>query len=173
MDRMNSLATLLLFLLLVVGGGLLIGFVTKPDEWYANLKKPSFTPPSWIFAPVWTVLYVLIAIAGWRSWQFAQGGIAWKLWWAQLVLNFSWSPAFFGFQKIRLALGILILLLLAIIAFIAAEWSIDRWAAFLFVPYAGWAAFALLLRLRHRRIAHRLRASNRCCRCKLTSNLRY
>ena len=145
MDRMNGLATLLLFLLLVVGGGLLIGFVTKPDEWYANLKKPSFTPPNWIFAPVWTVLYVLIAIAGWRSWQFAQGGIAWKLWWAQLVLNFSWSPAFFGFQKIRLALGILILLLLAIIAFIAAEWSIDRWAAFLFVPYAGWAAFALLL----------------------------
>jgi tryptophan-rich sensory protein len=144
MDILATL-TLVLFLLLVVGGGLLIGFLTKPDEWYAKLNKPSFTPPNWIFGPVWTVLYVFIAIAGWRSWQSAQDGIAWKLWWAQLILNFSWSPVFFVFQKIHLALGILILLVLAIFGFIAAEWPTDRWAAFLFVPYAAWTAFALLL----------------------------
>ena len=54
------------FLLLVVGGGLLIGALTGPDAWFAALRKPSFNPPSWLFAPIWTALYVLIAIAGWR-----------------------------------------------------------------------------------------------------------
>ena len=57
------------FLLLVVGGGLLIGAVTGPDAWFADLRKPEFNPPNWVFAPVWTALYVLIAIAGWRLWS--------------------------------------------------------------------------------------------------------
>lgn len=55
------------FLVLTVGGGLAVGFVTAPGEWYAGLAKPAFNPPSWLFAPVWSVLYVLIAVAGWRT----------------------------------------------------------------------------------------------------------
>ena len=67
--RSSSLLSLLLFLLLVVGGGLVIGWVTTPDEWYDNLAKPAFNPPGWVFGPVWTTLYVMIAIAGWRIWR--------------------------------------------------------------------------------------------------------
>ncbi len=61
--------SLILFLVLVLGGGLAIGFLTAPGEWYAGLGKPGFNPPNWLFAPVWMVLYVLIAVAGWRVWR--------------------------------------------------------------------------------------------------------
>jgi benzodiazapine receptor len=63
---MSRYVSLILFLLLVVGGGLAIGYFTAPGEWYAGLAKPSFNPPAWLFGPVWTVLYILIAVAGWR-----------------------------------------------------------------------------------------------------------
>jgi benzodiazapine receptor len=78
-STMNHLS-LILFLVLVVG---------------AQLAKPAFTPPGWIFGPVWTVLYVLVAVTGWRVWQRDRGGSPMKLWWTQLVLNFLWSPVFF------------------------------------------------------------------------------
>jgi len=93
---MNRALSFVLFLLLVVGGGLAIGYVTAPGNWYAQLTKPAFNPPGWLFAPVWTVLYFLIAVAGWVVWQRAPRAWPMKLWWAQLVLNFLWSPAFFG-----------------------------------------------------------------------------
>ena len=133
------------FILLVVGGGLLIGFLTAPGPWYEALAKPSFNPPNWLFGPVWTVLYVLIAIAGWRLWQRERPGAAMKLWWLQLVLNFLWSPVFFGLEQIGLALLIILALLATILAFLAAAWNLDRVSAWLFVPYAAWVAFASLL----------------------------
>ena len=137
--------SLLLFLLLVVGGGLIIGYVTAPGEWYAQLAKPGFNPPSWVFGPVWTVLYILIAIAGWRIWRVEPAGPAMKLWWAQLALNFLWSPAFFAVHRIDIAYGIILALLAAILAFIALAVRRDRPAALLFVPYAAWVGFASVL----------------------------
>src|SRR4051794_28977474 len=83
--------------------------ITAPGEWYAALAKPSFNPPNWLFAPVWTVLYVLIAVAGWRTFERDQRGGPMKLWWAQLALNFLWSPVFFGAHRIGLALLIILL----------------------------------------------------------------
>ena len=71
---MNHRLALILFLILVVAGGLVIGYLTTPGEWYARLTKPAFNPPGWIFGPVWTVLYVIIAVAGWRIWQRDRGG---------------------------------------------------------------------------------------------------
>jgi benzodiazapine receptor len=133
------------FLLLVVGGGLLIGFFTAPGPWYEALAKPSFNPPNWLFAPVWTVLYVLIAIAGWRVWRIASSGTAMRLWWLQLVLNFLWSPVFFGLQQIGLALVVILALLATVLAFIGVAWRFDRASAWLLVPYAAWVAFACLL----------------------------
>ena len=142
---MAGRGTLALFILLVVGGGLLIGFFTAPGPWYEALAKPSFNPPNWLFGPVWTVLYVLIAIAGWRVWRIGSSGTVTKLWWLQLALNFLWSPVFFGLQQIALALVIIVALLITILAFIAAAWNLDRISAWLFVPYAAWVAFASLL----------------------------
>src|SRR5690606_4357394 len=114
------------FMVLVVGGGLLIGFFTVPGPWYEALVKPSFNPPNWIFGPVWTVLYVLIAIAGWRVWQRDRSSAAMKLWWLQLLLNFSWSPAFFVLKQIDVALAIIVALLIVILAFIVSALKVDR-----------------------------------------------
>jgi tryptophan-rich sensory protein len=141
----NGRLSLILFIALVLGGGLAIGYLTAPGEWYAGLAKPSFNPPNWIFAPVWTVLYVLIAVAGWRTFERDRAGWPMRLWWAQLALNFLWSPVFFTAHRIGLALAIVLLMLAAILAFIVASWRQDRVAAWLFVPYAAWVAFASVL----------------------------
>ncbi len=142
---MNRYITLVLFLVLVVGGGILIGTGNIPGEWYAALDKPWFNPPNWLFGPAWTVLYVLIAIAGWRTWERNRGGRAMKIWWGQLALNFLWSPIFFTAHAIGASLAIILALLLTIVAFIALTWNRDRVAALLFVPYAAWVAFATAL----------------------------
>jgi tryptophan-rich sensory protein len=142
---MNRAVSLFLFLLLVLGGGLAIGFLTAPGGWYAGLHKPAVNPPPWLFGPVWTLVYVLIAIAGWRIWHSERTGLAMQMWWAQLALNFLWSPVFFGAHQIGLALFIIVILLAVILGFIAKAWRSDRAAAWLFVPYAAWVAFASLL----------------------------
>ena len=133
----------LAFLVAVVGIGLLTGTVTRPDGWYAALVRPSFNPPNWVFAPVWTVLYVMIAIAGARTWERASGGS--DLWLAQMALNFAWTPVFFGLHLPGLALAVIVALLIAILVFIATRWRTDRTTALLLVPYAAWVAFASML----------------------------
>lgn len=142
---MNRIPSLILFLILVLGGGLLLGFLTTPGDWYAGLTKPAFNPPAWLFAPVWTLLYILIAVAGWRIWQRKPSGWPMKLWWVQLALNFLWIPVFFAAHQIGLALLVILLMLAAILAFIIAAWRADRLASWLFVPYAAWVTFASLL----------------------------
>ncbi|MGE3150284.1 MAG: TspO/MBR family protein [Pseudorhodoplanes sp.] len=142
---MNRWLSLFGFLVLVVGGGLAIGYLTAPGEWYTGLAKPLFNPPGWIFGPVWTVLYVLIAVAGWRTFERNRRGWPMGLWWAQLGLNFLWSPVFFAAHRIGLAFVVILLMLAAILAFIAASWRQDRVAAWLFAPYAAWVSFASLL----------------------------
>lgn len=137
--------SLLAFLALVVGGGLLIGYATAPGEWYARLAKPPFNPPNWIFAPVWTALYILIAIAGWRTWWRDRAGPTMRLWWAQLALNFLWTPVFFWAHRIDLALAIIVLLLAAIVSFMVTSRRQDALASWLFAPYAAWVTFATLL----------------------------
>ena len=131
------------FLVAVVGIGLLIGTVTRPDGWYAALAKPSFSPPNWVFAPVWSLLYVMIAITGARTWERGSGGFG--LWLGQMALNFAWTPVFFRLHQPGLALAIIAALLVTILVFIAKRWRADRLSALLFVPYAAWVAFATVL----------------------------
>ena len=146
MPAMNrNYLALVIYFLLVVGGGWLIGATNLPGSWYAALAKPSFNPPNWLFAPAWTVLYILIAVAGWRTYEARPRSAAMALWVAQLALNFSWSPVMFTMHAIGPALAVIGFLLLAILGFIARQWRHDRLAAWLFVPYAAWVAFAALL----------------------------
>ncbi|AXS38840.1 TspO/MBR family protein [Breoghania sp. L-A4] len=142
--------SLAFFLVLSLGGGLFIGATNLPGAWYAGLEKPAFTPPDWLFAPAWTILYVLIGIAGWRIWRARAAetpgaGAAMAAWAAQMALNLSWSPVVFTVHSLATGLAIIIALLLAIVAFIGRGAPVDRLAAALFVPYAAWVAFATAL----------------------------
>lgn len=141
----RSTISLLIFLALTMGGGLLIGFMARPGEWYANLAKPWFTPPSAIFAPVWIALYAMIAIAGWRTFAHDPRGPAIIVWAIALALNFSWSPIFFGLHQLAVAFAVIVILLAMIIIFIKLTWTEDALSALLFVPYAAWTSFAALL----------------------------
>jgi len=142
---MSKAFSLAVFVPAVVATGMLIGYATLPGEWYASLNKPSFTPPNWVFGPVWTVLYIVIAIAGWLCWVRDRNSTAMKLWFVQMALNFLWSPVFFGAQQPGWALVVVVAALAILLAFIAAAWTRDRLAAILFLPYAAWTAFATAL----------------------------
>lgn len=143
----RALVLLGIFLAVVIGVGAAIGLMTAPGEWYDSLQKPPFNPPSWIFGPVWTTLYVLIAIAGWRTFLAESNGTAMKLWYAQMALNWIWSPVFFALHGLWPAFIIIIAMWAMIAAFIANRWTRDRISAWLFVPYIAWVSFATLLNL--------------------------
>ena len=135
---------LALFLAVSLGGGMLVGISNPPGDWYAGLAKPSFNPPDWLFPPAWTLLYILIGIAGWRVF-LAKLRLPFGLWVLQLAINFSWSPTFFGQHLIGAGLVILLAMLATILAFLAVTWRRDRPAALCFVPYTLWVSFAGLL----------------------------
>lgn len=111
-----------------------------------RLQKPTFNPPNWVFAPTWTVLYVMIAVAGWRTYlQDDATALPMQLWLAQMILNLLWSPIFFTLHHMRFALAIILTLLAVIVSFFWVQWHENRVAAALFIPYAGWVAFASIL----------------------------
>ncbi len=142
---MKNLTVYIVFIVAVVAIGALIGVNNVPGEWYQSLQKPFFNPPNWIFGPVWTTLYVLIGIAGARTWIRRSTGTRMRLWFTQMVLNFLWSPIFFGMQSPVGALVIIIPMLICIIAFMVLTFSRDRLSSLLFAPYALWVAFATAL----------------------------
>ena len=113
-----------------------------PGEWYDGLNKPEWNPPNWIFGPVWTVLYLLIAIAGWLVWRAKGFGLALFFWFAQLAFNGAWSYLMFGEHQIDSAMIDLTLMWLAIVAFMVTAWRLSRLAVLLFVPYLFWVSFA-------------------------------
>ncbi len=133
------------FLILVVGGGLLIGLLNMAGPWYQALEKPWFNPPNWLFGPAWTILYLLIAVTGWRVWLAESESALMRLWWLQLALNFLWSPVFFTMHLIGVALAVIVALLATVVGFVFLAWRRERIAALLFSPYAAWVAFATLL----------------------------
>lgn len=143
----RALALLAAFLIAVIVVGGLIGVATAPGDWYASLAKPPFNPPNWVFGPVWFILYVLIAIAGWRTFLADPSGARMRLWYGQMVLNWLWSPVWFALHALWPAFAIIAGILALILAFIGLSWRRDRMAALLFVPYALWVAFAATLNL--------------------------
>jgi len=116
--------------------------------WYPTLTKPAFTPPSWVFGPVWTTLYLLMGVALYLVWQSDRGRVrqvALAAFGAQLVLNAAWTLVFFGSRAIFGGLVVILVLLAAILVTMAAFARIDRRAALLLVPYLLWVGFATAL----------------------------
>jgi translocator protein len=147
MSRHNILV-LLGFLTLCLAVGFTAGQLTAPNipHWYAGLAKPPFNPPDGVFAPVWSTLYVLMAVAGWRVWRKT----GWKspalgLWAGQLALNFAWSFIFFGAHALGAALAELIVLWFMILATLIGFGRIERTAGWLLAPYLLWVGYAGVL----------------------------
>jgi len=133
--------------------GFVASLVTRPQiaGWYSTLNKPSFNPPAWLFAPVWTAIYLLIAIAAYLVWKRRNLIVGYSttatIYAVQLLLNFSWSIVFFGLHQILGALIVIVLLWISIILNIAWFGKFNKIAAWLLVPYLLWVSFATLLNL--------------------------
>ena len=142
--RANWLA-LAAFLALCFAVAAIGGAVTRSsvDTRYPSLAKPAFTPPDGVFAPVWTTLYAMMALAAWLVWRRIgwQGG-ALLLFFVQLALNLLWSILFFGLQLVGLALVDIVVLVIVIALTTIAFWPVDRRAGLLFVPYLVWVVYA-------------------------------
>ncbi len=119
--------------------------------WYAGLKKPAFTPPNWLFAPMWISLYLLMALAAYLVWQkgLAHPGVraALAVFSTQLLLNALWSPIFFGLRAPLAGAVVIVLLWLAIALTIVLFWKISRPAALLLLPYILWVSLATALNI--------------------------
>ena len=118
------------------------------DGWYAGLQKPSWNPPSWLFGPAWSLLYILMAVAAWLVWReggWKAQGSALRLFLLQWFLNALWTPLFFGLHRPGLAFAEIILLWLAIAATLWSFWRVRKLAGLLLVPYLAWVTFASVL----------------------------
>lgn len=148
---LKSIGRLVLCLALCLGIGITAGFATAPEipTWYASLAKPAWTPPRWMFAPVWSLLYVLMAVSLWRLWDRTVPSPARRealiFFFIQLALNAAWSPVFFLLHDTLIALGIIIALVVSILGTIVTSGRVDRGAAWLLMPYLGWVAYATTL----------------------------
>ncbi len=125
-----------------------LGSAAGPGEWYAQLQKPAWNPPGWVFGPVWTLLYAMMAVAAWGVWR--RGGwraqrLPLSLFLTQLALNALWTPLFFGLRSPGLALVDIVLLWLALAATLAAFARVHRASAVLLAPYLAWVSFAAFL----------------------------
>ena len=125
--------------------------ISQIPVWYTALNKPSFNPPNWLFGPVWTILYILIAIAAYLVWQrrndselYQKARIAYVV---QLILNFAWSAVFFGMHQVLGALVVIGLLWISIVVIIYYFSKFNKLAAWLLVPYLLWVSFASVLNL--------------------------
>ena len=129
---------------------LLGNLATMPQipTWYAGIAKPPWTPPDWLFGPVWSLLYAMMAVAAWfiwrqSDWKTAKSPLLWFA--AQLILNSLWSILFFGMQKPAWSMVEVFFLWLAILMTIRAFWPVSRLAAGLLIPYLIWVSFASVL----------------------------
>jgi benzodiazapine receptor len=148
---LKTLAKLIVIILLCLATGYLGSLFTKQSipTWYANLQKPAFNPPDWLFAPVWTALYLLMAVAAFiilsKDLHNPNVKIALVVFFIQLLLNALWTPIFFGAHLILAALVEIIILWLSIILTIVLFWKVSTPASLLLLPYVLWVTFAVVL----------------------------
>tara|TARA_B100000579_G_C22348021_1_gene628109 strand:- start:103 stop:570 length:468 start_codon:yes stop_codon:yes gene_type:complete len=144
----NKFLTFLLFTLVTYSASAIgsIATINFKEPWYSLLTKPSYSPPDWIFAPVWTTLYLMMATAIWIFWHSKNRDInTIYIYFIHLIFNTTWSVVFFVFHKIFLALLILISLIILIIILIIRFRRVNMVSLYLMIPYLLWCFFALIL----------------------------
>ena len=143
----NKYLSLLILLLVTFIAPVIGSYVTSvfKEPWYSEIIQPSFNPPSWVFPPVWSTLYVMMSIAIWRVWTTFFNSRILKLYFFHLFFNCIWSIIFFGFHQIGLALINIIVILFFIIILMKEYLKIDMLSFYLMIPYFLWSSFALVL----------------------------
>lgn len=150
MTAIRQVVALALSVVICFSAGGVGSLFTRPaiEGWYSSLRKPSWTPPNWVFGPVWSALYLCMAIAAWLVWRcagFSGAKFPLVLFAIQLVFNVTWSSIFFGLRMPGLAFAEIVFLWLFILATTVAFWPFSRAAAWLMVPYLLWVSFAASL----------------------------
>ena len=146
----NKILTFIFFLIITFSASLIGGFATLnyKEPWYSLLNKPIFNPPDWIFAPVWTTLYLMMTLAIWLFWHSSNKDIKIiNIYLAQIVINTTWSIVFFVFHQILFSIFVLILLIILIIILIKKFSKVNLISSYLMIPYLLWCCFALVLNL--------------------------
>jgi benzodiazapine receptor len=152
-ENIKTMIELALSIAVCLSAGIIGSLFTTPalPEWYAHLHKPLFTPPSWLFAPVWTILFILMGIAAFLIWKKGlknkEVRLALDLFGIQLALNIFWSIAFFGLKSTLGGFLVIIILWLAIFLTIKRFYKLSGTAGLLLLPYIVWVSFAALLNL--------------------------
>jgi translocator protein len=143
----NKYLSLVIILLITFLAPMIGSYATATfkEPWYSEIILPSFNPPSWVFAPVWSTLYLLMATAIWKIWKNSFETRILKIYFIHLFFNSTWSIVFFGFHLISLALVNLIIILLFIIFLMKEYWIRDKISFYLMTPYLAWSSYALIL----------------------------
>ena len=144
----NKLLSFVLFFIITFSASFIGGLVTFTfkEPWYSELTKSNFNPPDWIFAPVWTTLYLMMTLAIWFFWHSKNREMnTIYIYFIHIVFNTTWSVVFFGFHNIFLALVNLIILILLIVILILRFRRVNKVSSYLMIPYLLWSSFALFL----------------------------
>ena len=143
----NKYLSLVLFLIITFAASAIGSFTTSvfKEPWYSQIILPTFNPPSWVFGPVWTTLYVFMSIAIWKAWCITKDEKLLKIYFIHLFFNAIWSIIFFGFHNIGLALIDLIIILFFIILLMKIYYNINKASFYLMIPYLIWSSYALIL----------------------------
>ena len=147
----NKFLSFVLFFIITFSASFIGGLVTFTfkDPWYSELTKSNFNPPDWIFAPVWTTLYLMMTLAIWFFWHSKNREMnTIYIYFIHIVFNTTWSVVFFGFHNIFLALVNLIILILLIVILILRFGRVNKVSSYLMIPYLLWSSFALFLNYR-------------------------
>ena len=145
--KKNKYLSLFLILIITFIASGIGGFVTASfkEPWYSEIILPSFNPPSWVFAPIWTSLYILMSIAIWKVWINFYDKKILNIYFIHLFFNATWSIVFFGFHQIGLALLNLIVIVIFILILSRIYFKKDKLSFYLTVPYLLWSSYALVL----------------------------
>jgi benzodiazapine receptor len=143
----NKYLSLFLIILITSSASAIGGFTTATfkEPWYSEIILPSFNPPAWVFAPVWTILYIMMSVAIWKVWIILFDARVLKIYFIHLFFNSTWSIMFFGFHQIGLALINLIIILIFIVLLMKIYYKKNKASFYLMAPYFLWSSYALIL----------------------------